>query len=55
MLSLTMTFFILALIVAGVGVTGLTGIPSQIIWILCVICLVASGLSMFTGRHRSTV
>ncbi len=55
MLTWTMTFLILALIAAVLGFTGLAGTASQIAWILSVVFLVGSTVSLITERHGSVV
>lgn len=55
MLSWALTFFILALIAAVLGLTGFVGTASQIAWILFVVCLVGSAMSVLTGRYGSAV
>jgi uncharacterized membrane protein YtjA (UPF0391 family) len=55
MLSWTLTFFILALIVAVLGFTGLGGTASQIAWIVFVVLLIGSVVSLLTGRYGSAV
>jgi uncharacterized membrane protein YtjA (UPF0391 family) len=51
----TLTFFILALIAAVLGFTGLVGTASQIAWILFVVFLFGSAISVLTGRYGSAV
>ena len=55
MLSWTLTFFILALIAAVLGFTGLVGTASQIAWILFVVLLFGFVVSLITGRYGSAV
>ena len=55
MLSWALTFFILALIAAVLGFTGLVGTASQIAWILFVVFLFGSAISLLTGRYGSAV
>jgi uncharacterized membrane protein YtjA (UPF0391 family) len=50
-----MTFLILALIATVLGFTGLAGTASHIAWILSVVFLVGSTVSLITGRHGSVV
>ena len=55
MLSWTMTYLFLALIAAVLGFTGLAGTASQIAWILSIVFLVGSTVSLITERHGSVV
>ena len=55
MLSWAMTFLTLALIAAVLGFTGLAGTASHIAWILFVVFLFGSAVSLITGRRGSGV
>jgi len=55
MLSWAMTFLTLALIAAVLGFTGLAGTASHIAWILFVVFLFGSAISVLTGRYGSAV
>jgi uncharacterized membrane protein YtjA (UPF0391 family) len=55
MLSWAMTFLTLALITAVLGFTGLAGTASHIAWILFVVFLFGSAVSLITGRRGSGV
>ena len=55
MLSWAMTLLTLALIAAVLGFTGLVGTASQIAWILFVVFLFGSAISVLTGRYGSAV
>ena len=55
MLSWALTYFILALIAAVLGFTGLAGTASHIAWILFVVFLFGSAVSLITGRRRAGV
>jgi uncharacterized membrane protein YtjA (UPF0391 family) len=53
MLSWKITFLILALLAAVLGFTGVAGTASHIAWILFVVFLFGSAISVLTGRHGS--
>ena len=55
MLSWAMTFLTLALIAAVLGFTGVAGTASHIAWILFVVFLFGSAVSLITGRRGSGV
>ena len=55
MLSWALTYFILALLAAVRGFTGVAGTASQIAWILFVVFLFGSAISVLTGRYGSAV
>lgn len=55
MLSWAITFLVIALIAAILGVVGLAGIGSSIAWILFGVFLFGSFISLATGRQGSAV
>jgi uncharacterized membrane protein YtjA (UPF0391 family) len=50
MLSWTLAFFVLALVAALFGFSGIAGAASQIAWILFVLFLIAFAVSLIRGR-----
>jgi uncharacterized membrane protein YtjA (UPF0391 family) len=51
----TLTFFILALIAAVLGLTGLGGTARQLAWLVFAVLLFGSAMSVLTGRYGSAV
>jgi uncharacterized membrane protein YtjA (UPF0391 family) len=50
MLSLALTFFVIALIAAVLGMGGVAGLSAEIGYILVVVALIFVAISFFAGR-----
>ena len=51
MFSWAITFFIIAIVAAILGFSGVAGAATNIAWILCVVGLVLAVIFMITGRR----